>query len=326
MKRNFELIPTNGIKINTLIEGDGKPVIFVHGWPESWYSWRHQINPFKKAGYKVIIPDIRGYGRSEKPKNVNSYSLKEITNDLIGILDHLKEEEAHIIGHDWGAPISWYTSLLFPKRILSVSGLSVPFNPFNEIPPIKLLEQIYKNTFFYILYFQKIGFAEKELEKDIEKSLRLIYCNSDAFGMKKMIDLALKNNLNEKDKKSLFLEGMNEPKDLPSWLSNKDLKYFTKEFEKSGMFGPLNRYRCMDLDWKDLFKMSFDKIKKPSCFITGSLDPVNFFIPGVNLFDSVGGNYEDLRVKEQLNGIGHWTQQEAPDQVNKILLDFLEKI
>ena len=255
MKRNFELIPTNGIKINTLIEGDGKPVIFVHGWPESWYSWRHQINPFKKAGYKVIIPDIRGYGRSEKPKNVNSYSLKEITNDLIGILDHLKEEEAHIIGHDWGAPISWYTSLLFPKRILSVSGLSVPFNPFNEIPPIKLLEQIYKNTFFYILYFQKIGFAEKELEKDIEKSLRLIYCNSDAFGMKKMIDLSLKNNLNEKDKKSLFLEGMNEPKDLPSWLSNKDLKYFTKEFEKSGMFGPLNRYRCMDLDWKDLFKM-----------------------------------------------------------------------
>ena len=158
MKRNFELIPTNGIKINTLIEGDGKPVIFVHGWPESWYSWRHQINPFKKAGYKVIIPDIRGYGRSEKPKNVNSYSLKEITNDLIGILDHLKEEEAHIIGHDWGAPISWYTSLLFPKRILSVSGLSVPFTPFNDIPPIKLLEQIYKNTFFYILYFQKIGF------------------------------------------------------------------------------------------------------------------------------------------------------------------------
>ena len=174
MDRNFKLIPTNGIKINAVVEGEGKPVIFVHGWPESWYSWRHQINPFKKAGYKVIIPDIRGYGGSEKPKDVYSYSLKEITNDLIGILDYLKEEEAHIIGHDWGAPISWYTSLLFPERILSVSGLSVPFNPFNDIPPIKLLKQIYKNTFFYILYFQKIGVAEKELEKNLEKSLRLI--------------------------------------------------------------------------------------------------------------------------------------------------------
>ena len=106
MDRNFKLIPTNGIKINAVVEGEGKPVIFVHGWPESWYSWRHQINPFKKAGYKVIIPDIRGYGGSEKPKDINSYSLKEITSDLIGILDYLKEEEAHIIGHDWGAQVT----------------------------------------------------------------------------------------------------------------------------------------------------------------------------------------------------------------------------
>ena len=140
------------------------------------------------------------------------------------------------------------------------------------------------------------------------------------------MDLALNNKLNEKDKKSLFLEGMNEPNNLPNWLSNEDLEFFTKEFKKSGMFGPLNRYRCMDLDWKDLFNLSFNKIKKPSCFITGSLDPVNFFIPGVNLFDSIDKNYDDLRVKEQLNDIGHWTQQEAPEQVNKILLDFLEKI
>ena len=130
MQRNFEQVKINEIEINTLVEGDGKPVIFVHGWPESWYSWRNQIEPFKKAGYKVIIPDIRGYGRSSNPKEVEKYTLKEITKDLIGILDFLNEENAHIIGHDWGAPISWYTSLLYPERINSVSGLSVPFNPF----------------------------------------------------------------------------------------------------------------------------------------------------------------------------------------------------
>ena len=326
MKRNFEKIPTNGISINTFVEGEGKPVIFVHGWPESWYSWRHQIEPFKKAGYKVIIPDIRGYGKSEKPENINSYSLKEITKDLIGILDFLKEKDAHIIGHDWGAPISWYTSLLFPERILSVSGLSVPFSPFNESAPLSLFKEIYKNTFFYILYFQKVGIAERELEKNIKKSLRLIYCNSDASGMEKIMALALDNNLKIKDKNSFFLDGMIEPKALPKWLTSEDLDYFTEEFEESGMFGPLNRYRCMDLDWKELFKLSLNKIKHPSCFITGSLDPVNFFIPGVNLFETVGDNYEDLRVKELLNHTGHWTQQEAPQQVNKILLDFLEKI
>ena len=326
MTRNFIKVPTNGIKINTLIEGEGKPVIFVHGWPESWYSWRYQIEPFKKAGYKVIIPDIRGYGNSEKPKKVNSYSLREITNDLIGILDFLKEKDAHIIGHDWGAPISWYTSLLFPERILSVSGLSVPFNPFNEISPVTLFKDLYKDTFFYILYFQKVGVAEKELEKNIKKTLRLIYCNSDSFGMKKMIENASDGNLKQKDKSSTFLEGMTEPENLPKWLTDEDLEYFTNEFKKSGMYGPLNRYRCMDLDWEELFKLSLNKIKQPSCFITGSLDPVNFFIPGVNLFESVGENYKNLKIKELIDDVGHWTQQEAPDQVNKILLDFLEKI
>jgi len=326
MTQSFQIIPTNGVNINTFVEGEGKPVIFVHGWPESWYSWRHQIDPFKAAGYKVIIPDIRGYGRSDKPKDINSYSLNEITKDLIGILNYLNEDTAHIIGHDWGAPISWYTSLLFPERVLSVSGLSVPFNPFDKIPPIKLYKSIFKDIFFYILYFQKKGAPEKELEENIERTLRLIYCNSDALGMKKMLNLSLGGLKEKKEKTSTFLKGMNEPEFLPKWLSEKDMRYFVGEFQNSGMLGPLNRYRCMNLDWSELYKLSLNKITKPACFITGSLDPVNFFIPGVNLFDSVGKNYEDLRTKKLLNDVGHWTQQEAPNEVNKILLDFLEKI
>ena len=326
MHRNFELIETNNIKINTLVEGDGKPVIFVHGWPESWYSWRNQIEPFKNAGYKVIIPDIRGYGKSSNPKEIEKYTLKEITKDIINILDFLNEDDAHIVGHDWGAPISWYTSLLFPERIVSVSGLSVPFNPFLDIPPTEIFKQIFGDDFFYILYFQKYGLAEKELEFDLNKSLRQIYCNSDYKGMKKRIDLASKGKVKKKDKNSSFLEYEDLPSNLPNWLSQDDLNYFVKEFENSGMTGPLNRYRCMDLDWKELKDSSLNKIEKPACFITGDLDPVNFFVPNVNFFESIGENYNDLRKKEIIENVGHWTQQEAPGKVNKILLDFLEKI
>ena len=126
MKFNQKNIPTNDINISTIVEGDGEPIILVHGWPESWYSWRHQINPLVEAGYKIIVPDVRGYGNSDRPIKVSDYSMKKITSDIIGILDFIEEEKAHIIGHDWGAPISWYTSLLHPDRILSVTGLSVP--------------------------------------------------------------------------------------------------------------------------------------------------------------------------------------------------------
>ena len=206
MKRNFELVKTNGVEINTLIEGDGKPVMFVHGWPESWYSWRNQVEPFKNAGYKVIVPDIRGYGKSSNPEKIEEYTLKKITGDLIGILDYLDEKDAHIIGHDWGAPISWYTSLLYPERIISVSGLSVPFNPFLDIPPTEIFKNIYKNDFFYILYFQRYGVAEKELEFDLNKSLKQIFCNSDALGMKNRIESLSKNLTKKKKKGDLFLD------------------------------------------------------------------------------------------------------------------------
>ena len=153
-KDNLEIVGQDFLEE---IKKEGKPVIFVHGWPESWYSWRHQIDPFKAAGYKVIIPDIRGYGRSDKPKDINSYSLNEITKDLIGILNYLNDDTAHIIGHDWGAPISWYTSLLFPERvfqshvspsIISFPSTSLSLGKFNPLLYGGLLSSsaIFKNS------------------------------------------------------------------------------------------------------------------------------------------------------------------------------------
>ena len=321
MNENFKIIPTNGIEINALVEGEGDPVIFVHGWPESWYSWRHQIKPFTETGYKVIIPDVRGYGKSSKPYNINSYTMKELTADIIGLLDYLDEPEPHIVGHDWGAPIAWYTSLLYPERILSVSGLSVPFTSSNENKPTDFFKSIYKNNFFYMLYFQKEGIAEKEFEKDLRSTLEILFTNSDYRGMKENIE-----NPTSKSKESSFLEGLSKKESLPSWLTDKDLEYYLSQFNISGMRGPLNRYRCMDIDWAELKEISKNKIQKPACFITGELDPVNFFIRDVNLLDIIEVYYDDLRVKKIVEKCGHWTQQEKPEEVNKILLDFLKEI
>ncbi len=336
MKFNQKIIPTNNINISTVIEGDGEPVICVHGWPESWYSWRHQINPLVEAGYKVIVPDVRGYGNSDKPAKVSDYSMKELTNDIIGILDHIGEERAHIVGHDWGAPISWYTSLLHPERIISVTGLSVPHSFLgNGLKPTDLLKEIYKDNFFYILYFQEEGIAEKELEKDLYHSLKILFSNSDYYGLSQIIESL--SGINKK-KGAGFLDGMIEHNELPKWLSQDDLSYYANQFKNDGMRGPLNRYRCIDIDWQELSFLSNKKIEKPSCFITGEQDPVNFMIlQGLRnsnnnksdneLFkEHLNKNYSDLRELEIIKECGHWTQQEKPNEVNKILLDFIKKI
>ena len=336
MQFNQLKIPTNEINLNVVVEGKGTPIIFVHGWPESFYSWRHQINTFSKLGYTVIAPDIRGYGDSEKPTNVFDYSMKKITADLIGILDYLGEKKAHIIGHDWGAPIAWYTSLLFPNRILSVSGLSVPHSFLgNAEKPTNMLKKLYKDNFFYILYFQKEGPAEEEFEKNISETLKIIFSNSDYRGMTKNIETLA----HQKKIKGLgFLDDMINYKDLPGWLTKNDLDFYTNQFEISGMRGPLNRYRCIDQDWEELEFLSNKKISKPSCFITGDLDPVNFMLLNSLkllkndesdeelLLNHINSNYSDLREFKIIESCGHWTQQEKPEEVNKILIDFLQKI
>ena len=336
MQFNQIKIPTNDININTVIQGSGTPILFIHGWPESFYSWRHQIKFFSEKGFKVIAPDIRGYGASDKPKNVSDYSMKKIAADLIGILDHIGDQNAHIVGHDWGGPISWYTSLLYPERILSVSGLSVPHSFLgNEVKPTKMLKELYKNKFFYMLYFQKEGKAEEELEKNIKYSLRTIFSNSDYRGMLKNIKTLLHQ---EKLKGEGFLNGMTSFETLPDWLKEDDLVFYSNQFENSGMRGPLNRYRCIDLDWKELRYLSNKRVDKPSSFITGDLDPVNFMVlNGLKSTKSdksdeelymnhINKNYNDLRELKIIEGCGHWTQQEKHNEVNKILMDFLNKI
>ncbi len=177
MHRQFDLqrLAVNGLSLRAAVEGDGPLVIMVHGWPELWYSWRHQIKPIVQAGYRVVAPDVRGYGGSDKPYDVEAYDMVNMMADVIGIIDAFGEDTAILVGHDWGAPICWNTAALHPDRISAVAALSVPYRKRGKVSGIELWRRIYADKFFYQLYFQTEGVAESELEADVRTSLRKIF-------------------------------------------------------------------------------------------------------------------------------------------------------
>lgn len=325
----FKFIDTNGITLRAAVEGEGPLIIMVHGCPESWFSWRRQIPVIAEAGYKVVAIDVRGYGGSDKPHAIEEYTLKKIGADIIGIIDFFEEDQAILIGHDWGGPIVWYTSLLNENRISAVAGLSVPYFPQREVSPLDAFEVIYKDKFFYQLYFQKEGVAESEFEPDLRKYLESTYFSIDARGMKKQFENPL--NAMNKGPNAKYLDDVVEFESYPDWINKDEMNYLINEFENSGMRGPLNRYRAQRIDFEELKDFRDKKLKQPAALMVGSLDPVNFFIGDgykdtehlKEVFEPV---YENLIKTELINDVGHWTQQEAPEEVNRFLLDFLKQI
>ena len=325
----FKFIDTNGITLRAAVEGEGPLIIMVHGCPESWFSWRRQIPVIAEAGYKVVAIDVRGYGGSDKPHAIEEYTLKKIGADIIGIIDFFEEDQAILIGHDWGGPIVWYTSLLNENRISAVAGLSVPYFPQREVSPLDAFEVIYKDKFFYQLYFQKEGVAESEFEPDLRKYLESTYFSIDARGMKKQFENPL--NAMNKGPNAKYLDDVVEFESYPDWINKDEMNYLINEFENSGMRGPLNRYRAQKIDFEELKDFRDKKLKQPAALMVGSLDPVNFFIGDgykdtehlKEVFEPV---YENLIKTELINDVGHWTQQEAPEEVNRFLIDFLKQI
>jgi pimeloyl-ACP methyl ester carboxylesterase len=306
-------LTTNGINMHIAEAGDGPLVLLVHGFPESWYSWRHQLPALAAAGYHAVAPDVRGYGRTDAPAPIAAYGMKQMTADMAGLVDALGEQTAVIVGHDWGAPIAWHSALLYPDRFRAVAGLSVPYTPRAPLPPTQLFNQVFADQFFYILYFQEPGVAEAELEADVHKSMRLFLYT--ASGDAPQTSFAIK------PRGSTFLEGMPEPERLPAWLTDADLDYFTAEFERTGFRGGLNRYRNMDRDWAELPELEGANISQPALFVAGDRDGVIAMMPtGV---ETMKQHVPHLRGVVMLPGAGHWTQQERPDDVNRALIEFL---
>jgi pimeloyl-ACP methyl ester carboxylesterase len=319
--RTFRTIETNGIKLRAVVEGEGPLVVFVHGWPESWYSYRHQLDAVKDAGFRIAAMDVRGYGGSDKPEPVESYDLKNMTADVAGLVDALGGAPAVLIGHDWGAPIVWTTSILYRTRVRAVVGMSVPYVGRPKRPLIEIYRAIYGERFFYQLYFQKPGVAERELEADIATTLRKTYYGSSGNVRPEELEL-----LSNKHKGAKFLDEMVDPDPLPPWLTEEDLAYYAEQFRVSGFRGSLNRYRNYERDWETLPELATEKITQPALFLAGDKDPVLYFVPGRNLIDIIDPFYRDLRKKVLIRGAGHWVQQEAPTEVNAELVSFLRQI
>ena len=309
------MVETNGIKIHLAEQGEGPVVLMLHGFPESWYSWRHQLPALADAGYHVICPDVRGYGQSDAPEAIEAYSMKQLTADAVGILDALDIENAVVVGHDWGAPMAWNSAFLYPDRFRAVVGMSVPFSQRGPMPPTQLFKQVFKDNFFYILYFQEPGVAEAELEADVRRFLRLFMHSASADGPERALMPAKK-----KDEK--FLDGMEDPDELPSWLTKADLDFYTAEFERTGLRGGLNRYRNMDRDWEELTELENATIQQPALFLAGEKDPVIQMAPP----EGMKAHIPNLQFPAFIPNCGHWTQQEKPAEVNAALIKFLKAL
>ena len=259
---------------------------------------------------------MRGYGGSDKPQPVAAYAIKEMCADIAGLVTALGETRAILIGHDWGAPIVWNTALFHPEKASAVAGLSVPHLGRGPAPRIELFRRIYKDRFFYQLYFQTPRVAEAELEADVRTSLRKIYYGASGEGMKAGPRV-------DKPADARLLDGLADPDPFPSWLTPADLDYYVREFQQSGFRGPLNRYRTSDLDFTQQAAVADRRIEQPAAFIAGSLDPVLRFLPGVDLIEMMRPQMGDLRLFKLIDGAGHWVQQERPVEVNTTLLEFL---
>ncbi|HRI99265.1 MAG TPA: alpha/beta hydrolase [Hyphomonas sp.] len=308
-------IASNGIQMNIAEAGRGPLVLLLHGFPESWYSWRHQFAPIAAAGYHVVAPDMRGYGRTDKPHEIEAYTQVEVVKDTIGLIPALGYEQAIVIGHDWGAPTAWATALFHPDKVRAVGGLSVPFMPRSPVQPMPMMREMFKGQFFYQLYFFEPGVAEAEFESDIRMCLKKFLVLGG--GETDLTALPVKGEHDD------MFSSLPEPNALPKWLTEADLDFFTAEFERSGMRGPLNYYRNHDLTWK-LTEGAPTEIHQPAMFLAGANDGVvAMAAPAIQMMPHF---VKDLRINRMLPGIGHWTQQEAPKETNAAILEFLKMV
>ena len=246
----------NGIRMHWVEQGTGPLVLLCHGFPESWYSWRNQLDALSRAGFRVVAPDMRGYGETEGPADIDKYTLLHLVGDMVGLVGALGESSAVIAGHDWGAPVAWYAALMRPDRFRAVIGLSVPFRPRAPAPPTRLMPA---REVFYQLYSQAPGVAEVELERDVRASLERLYhaASGDAPPHQAGISLAIV------PRQGGFLTNMAAPASRPPWQSEQDLAFFVEAFRASGFRRPLNWYGNIDRNWELLAPFAGARVSVP---------------------------------------------------------------
>ena len=291
-------IAANGIELSLLEQGEGPLVVLCHGFPELGFSWRHQIPALAGAGYHAIAPDMRGFGESSAPEEIEAYDIVSLCGDMAALLDALDTEDAVFVGHDWGANVVWQLALLHPGRVRAVAGLSVPFVPRAPAAPIPIMRR-HLGEDFYIVWFQEPGVADEALARDVRRTLSTKRVWTAAWAAE---------------------DGA--PPERPPWLSEEELAVYVDAFERTGFTGGLNWYRNIDRNWELTEPLGERRIEQPALFITGERDSVRSFMPA----EAMHGWVTDLRSELVLPGAGHWVQQERPQAVNEALLGFLDAL
>jgi len=311
-------VETNGIRMHIAEKGKGPLVILCHGFPELWYTWRHQLVALAEAGFHGVAPDQRGYGQTDQPEPIEAYHILNLVGDIVWLVKALGEEKAFLIGHDWGANVAWHCVLLRPDLFPAVVALSVPFLPRlgGKIPPTEIMKKMSGEQVFYQVYFQEPGRAEAGMETDVRRTMRMtLYSLSGNPPPEKRWRFML-------DKSEKALDAYSLPEALPSWLTEEDVDYFTGEFKRTGFRGGLNWYRNIDRNWELTSFLEGARIYPPALFVAGEVDPVIKMYR--KAYDTLEKNVLQLKGKILIPGAGHWVNQERPAEVNKLILEFLK--
>ncbi|MEV0495357.1 alpha/beta fold hydrolase [Streptomyces atratus] len=306
-------------RIHLVEQGDGPLVLLVHGFPESWYSWRHQLPVLAAAGYRAVAIDVRGYGRSSKPGDTDAYRMLDMVEDNAAVVQALGEQSAVIVGHDWGSTIAANSALVRPDVFRAVGLLSVPYTPRGGPRPSEVFARMGGEEEFYVSYFQQPGRAEAEIEPDVRGWLAGFFAalSADTMSAPGAPDPHFAS-------RGGTLRDRFPDDRRPAWLSEDDLDVYAAEFERAGMSGALNRYRNMDRDWEDLAEFDGAPITQPSLFITGSLDASTTWL--ADAITAYPITLPGLLSSHILDGCGHWIQQERPTETNRLLTDWLDSL
>ena len=316
-----ELLVENGdITLRVEVVGDGPTILCVPGWPELASSWRHQVAHLSARGHRVAALDVRGYGGSSVPPEVERYTLRELAGDVAAAAAALDDGPIVVLGHDWGAPIVWSTAIRHPDRIRAVAGLSVPHTPPLGISLPDLFDQLYADRFFYMLHFQEPGVAEAEFAPDIRAALKRCF-----FALSG--DAPAGSWVPDAPRDAAFLPLLPEPPEGPlRFLPDAELDAIAATFGRTGLTGSFNRYRATALDGEADADIIGALVTQPSCFIGGSLDPVRGMLPGGDLYADPGAGCTDFRGATIIDGAGHWVHQEAATETNAALDAFLDSL
>ncbi|MFJ5308981.1 alpha/beta fold hydrolase [Streptomyces sp. NPDC088350] len=312
------LVPGPAGRIHLVEQGTGPLVLLVHGFPESWYSWRHQLPALAAAGHRAVAVDVRGYGRSSRPEDVSAYRMLDLVEDAVAVVHALGERSAVIVGHDWGAGIAANSALLRPDVFRAVGLLSVPYAPRGGPRPGEILTGMGGDEEFYVSYFQRPGRAEAEIEPDVRGWLAGFYA---AFSAGTMPAPGTPDPHFVSRADGTLRERFPTAAGLPAWLNEDELDVYAGEFERTGLTGALNRYRNMDRDWEDLAPFDGAPVTQPSLFLGGALDASTTWL--ADAIAAYPATLPGLRGSHILEGCGHWIQQERPAEVNQHLTDWL---